>query len=371
MDSQQKISVFRATEADDAELCRILREIPMSGHVKIRFTREPSYFAAARVEGEAVEVAAAGEFSGGHIVGFGARAEKQCFVNGCLDWAGYLSGLRLEKAFRKGLLVAKGYKLLREMDLQGRARLYLTTIVESNKPVLQLLSSGKAGLPAYHDAGRIVTLALRARRVRSRSSIAVRPALEEDLAALIDFWQQEGPRRQFFPYYQARHFTEKQGLLQGLNLNDILIARQNGEITGTLGLWDQSRYKQSWVDGYSTLMQWLRPGYNAFARIAGRPRLPSAGQQIHYRTVALVCIRNDAKYVMDALLRTALNRAAADKNLHSIAVAFHQDDPLLPVARQWPHFAYHSRLFVVHWPEAQEDWSRLDQRIPYLELGAL
>jgi len=50
----------------------------------------------------------------------------------------------------------------------------------------------------------------------------------------------------------------------------------------------------------------------------------------------------------------------------------HERDPLLPVLRQYRHFPYASRLYVVCWEDGEEDFGNLDDwRVPYLELGAL
>ena len=46
-------------------------------------------------------------------------------------------------------------------------------------------------------------------------------------------------------------------------------------------------------------------------------------------------------------------------------------DPLLPVAREFLHIAYPSRLYTVSFPEEDGQNVPLDGRVPYVEIAAL
>ena len=56
---------------------------------------------------------------------------------------------RLLPAYRGRTLVARGYRLLRELHRDGRTDLYYTVIAAENTPALRTLAAGRAGLPAY------------------------------------------------------------------------------------------------------------------------------------------------------------------------------------------------------------------------------
>ena len=49
----------------------------------------------------------------------------------------------------------------------------------------------------------------------------------------------------------------------------------------------------------------------------------------------------------------------------------YKQDPLLPVAYEYPHIAYHSRLYLACWKDGKGFLDRLDGRIPYIEIAAL
>src|SRR5947208_16308408 len=97
-----------ASEADDADLRRVLVETPMAGRIAVSFRREPSYFAAAVVDGHFRQVVAARDAAAGQVVGFGSRSVRSVYVNGRPEAVGYLSSLRLLEAHRNQGLVARG-----------------------------------------------------------------------------------------------------------------------------------------------------------------------------------------------------------------------------------------------------------------------
>src|SRR4051794_39038334 len=119
-----------ATPEDDADLRHILAATPMPGHIAVSFQREPSYFAAAEVDGHFRQVVAGRDLDTGRLIGFGSRSIRRAFVNGQPADVGYLSALRLLPEHRNLGLLARGYAFFRKLHADGRAPIYFTTIVE-------------------------------------------------------------------------------------------------------------------------------------------------------------------------------------------------------------------------------------------------
>jgi hypothetical protein len=364
-----------ASEADDADLRHILRETPMPGRIAVKLCREPSYFAAAAVDGHFRQVVAARDDQSGRLVGFGSRAIRELYVNGRPAAVGYLGGLRLLAGQRNRGLVARGYAFFRRLHADGRAPLYLTAIAEDNAVAQAVLTSRRAGLPAYHDAGRYHTAAVPLGRRERHNGTAVngittRCATAEDLPALLDFLESEGPRRQFFPYYQRADFLDTQGVFRDFSMPDVLLADRGGRLVGTLAGWDQHGFRQTIVHGYSTVMRWGRPWYNCWARLRGLPGLPAPGQSFRYLTAALPVVAGDDRLASAALLETLLARAAAGPYEY-LLIGCHEQDPWLAVLRDYRATWYTTRLYLVCWEDGEALRATLDSRVPYLELGTL
>lgn len=359
---------------DDPELRRILRENPLPGEIRVAFTREPDYFAACEVEGDTVDIATARDRRSGKIVGFGTRAEKPAYINGRQSRIGYLSALRILPEFRNGLLLARGYKLIRQFHQAGKTQLYLSTIIEDNVLARKILTAGRGGLPTYQDAGRYHTFAIRPgrkKRLKIPSGLSIRPAENSDCRTIIDFLNENGRQRQFYPCYSIGDLQNGDGLLRNLFPGDIYLLENKDGILACAAAWNQKPFKQSIIDGYHRSLAILRPIYNIYASVFNRPGLPGRGKQIHYKTLALVAVKNDHRANFELLLNFILDDQAGDAELHSIMMGFHEDDPLLSVAQRLPHIEYRSRLYIVYWPDGQEAFQKLNDNIPYLELGAL
>ena len=364
-----------ATPDDDAALCDLLAATPMEGAISLAFARQPSYFAAAEVDGRRVQVGVARDSKSQRIVGMGSRAVSLRYVDGQPMSIGYLSGLRLMPEFRgRAGLLARGYRFLRELHQDGAAGFYLTTVAKDN-PVGQTLTSARAGLPVYYPCGDYHTLAIStARVVRKRKlhddAIEIRPAEEADRDAIVGFLNEFGPSRQFFPVYERRDFFTARGLLQGLRPADILLAVRGKEIIGTLGGWDQRRFKQIIVQRYQGWLSLLRPFYNTWATARRQPLLPAAGSTLAVSLAAIPVVRDDNSLVFRRLLEAML-RQLAQRGDRLLLIGLHTTDAQLAEAQQFAGRDYATTLYLVYWPEDTPDVVRLKHRAPYLELGSL
>ncbi len=128
---------------DDAELRAVLAETPMPGAISVAFRREPSYFAAAVVDGRFRQVIAARDEQTERIVGFGSRSVGMRYVNGRPTAVGYLSGLRILEEHRCAGVLARGYAFVRKLHEDGRTPLYVTTIATENRAALAVLTGGR------------------------------------------------------------------------------------------------------------------------------------------------------------------------------------------------------------------------------------
>ena len=355
----------RATEADDAELRRLLHDNPSDGVMRLRVEKEPSWFAALEVEGNDPDILVLRDLDANRVVGVGGRSEKPCFIDGQVRPLGYLSALRVEAPFQRMNIVGPGYAQMGEMHKGGRARLYLTTVMGGNERARKVLTSGKPGLPTYRPAGEIETHVFTTRRNPWRAGEGTRRAADADVEAICDFLHGEGAHRQFLPRYTPQDLRGEAGLLRGLKPTDLHVVERAGELVGVAGLWDQTPFKQWIVDGYQPRLRRLRPLYNVWARLTGRPQLPPAGQAVAYRFLALPVARDDA--AMEALLHAIWADAAGT---WVIAVS-HKESALNRQLTRAPRLSFPSWLYVVHWDDGAADYAALGAGVPYVEGGAL
>lgn len=268
--------------------------------------------------------------------------------------------------------LVRGYAFLKGLHRKMGVPFYLSTIMEDN-PARAMLTSGRAGLPTYHEIGRYRTLAIPLPRRRApRLSAGLRIVDGQAVGAeeLAAFLNRAGRSRQFYPRYTAEELASPTGILRGLGLSHIMVAVSGNRIVGTLGCWDQLPFRQHIVTGYAGRLGWARPLVNALTRVRGCTLLPRPGQPVRSLAAACLAVEGDDPAVFRALLGMALARRAGD--MHDVLIiGLAANDPLLPVAAGPWHVALSSRIYAVEWGDGAGAVQTLDERPAYLEVGSL
>lgn len=361
-----------ATSADEHDLLELSRSATMQGAMQIGFDRSPNYFASLRPEGRQTEVLVCRDALSGRIIATGHRSIRQLWVNGAVAQTGYLSGLRINPDVQRGMVLARGYKFLRDRHADKQTPFYLSTVMDDNKPALALLLSGRCGLPRYHDLGRFYCMAVGmcSMNRRARNRFQIRPAAPADVGAIVAFLHREGQKQQFFPVYRKEDFGQTNGLLPGLAWENIILAWQDSELIGIVAGWDQREFRRWYVAGYAPWLRAMRIPINIVAKCKGLPRLPPSSTRPEYFILSLVCIRDSDIGIFQALLDEIVVR---QRNRYSFFLAgLHERDPLLTELQARPHVPMQSRLFAVAWNDGAETVKQLQpELVPYLELGSL
>ncbi len=363
------IALRLGTRADDGEIRALLRRNPMPGSISFAFTHEPSFFDAIEVEGHGARVIV-GEV-GGLAKGVGLMACRQVYLNGHPQEIGYLSSLRIDSDMRGSSGLARGYRFLRRLHEQDPgAPFYLTTIMEDNIPARTLLTSGRAGLPQYHEIGTYLTMCIPLLPVRARrGGIQVAPATRMGLGAaqiagLLERW---GPSRQLYPVYTQQDIESSTGILRGLSVGDFFVAVDSGQPCGVAALWDQMSFRQNVVTGYSLALRLARPLANAVGGALGLTLLPTPGAPVEGLMVACLATRDDDPDVTHALLIRLIEEGRGRRKSYMF-VGLAEHDPRAPAAAAFRQITLRSRVYLVTWDGPAPT---LDERPFYLEAGSL
>jgi hypothetical protein len=361
-----------ATEEDDAEMCRVLRENPMEGSIELTLEREPSFHAAATVEGDTPGSILLREIPTGRVVGVGSLATRPAWVNGAPLRLGYLSQLRLEERYRRRpKLVLKGYEFLRQSLHTSEVPLYISTVFEENTVARRFLAAGLPGLPTYREWDTLCTLAMpvrKKRRVRLPTGVEIRPGVDADLPDILRCLQAMGKRHQFMPLWTDADLRSDERT-RSLVANDFQLAFRGRDLVGCLATWDQSTFKQTVVQNYHGALGTWRGVLNLLGAWTPYPHLPAPGETLRHATLSHMAF--DAPDVAVALVDAAANDAV-DRSLHSLTLGLSERHPALDLVRNSNrHLEMRSILYVVHWDDGAEAAKTLDNRVPHLEIATL
>jgi hypothetical protein len=368
MGAMSRYVIELARPEDDAGLRARMAQDCMEGAIAVSFRREPSYFAACRLQGETTQVVKCVERRTGAIVGMGSRSTASAYVDGSARRIGYLADLRLARERRSGILLARGYRYFRELHRADPVPFYTTVIYEGNRTALQSLVGGRAGLPLYRDWGRLLTPALRLDlplRQFEHPALAIERGAPGALPEIVAFLNRSWRAKQFAPVCSIEDFAR--GRYAGLRAQDFFLARRDGRIVGSVAAWDQSAVRQTHVERYSGALRWMRPAYNALAALTPLKPLPRAGERIPYVYLACAASEENDTGIFRCLLRGAVEALRRGPWHYAIA-GLHEADPLASVLGEFRRIPAAGHLFVVHFAEQP---LTIDRRVPYIEAGCL
>jgi hypothetical protein len=332
-----------ASPADEAELRALLRATPMAGAIRLRFEREPDYFAGGNDDvGDTTIIAR----QAGRVVCLGRCSRRTVYVNGVRRVAGYLGELRLLPNTRRGLAVLRaGYAFFARLEAaraDGAAAFYFTSVATTNRRARVVLAGGRLGLPEYQPLAELVTVAWPVPSKRARGEGA--GADLADSGELREFLDQQARRYALAMPWDSRSWERLRR--QGLGPEHFCVVRRAGRIVAAAGVWDQSEWRQTVVDGYAGVTARIRPLLNGVAWLAGRPGWPAAGARLQQACVHPLAVAAEASAPDVAALLHALERRAAELGVEWLVASLAVEDPLRPVlqrrrgARDYPTTLY-------------------------------
>ncbi len=362
---KSRFDIELATAADDHELCELLRSSPIPGRISVTFEREPSFFDSCQIRGDFFQVAVGRDRSTGEIIGLGTRSIAPGFINGQPQSLGYLADLRLEPQYRGGMLIARGYRFLRQLHEDRRTRLYTTVIFSENHGALTTIASGRAGLPRYHDMGTIYSPGINIRGAEPpiHAGCEILRGSQELLPEIVECLNRNNSRRQFAPVHTASMFGNQ---WRDFRIEDFHLAVRGSRVVGVVGCWDQSSFKQTRVAGYDSQLRWTVPLANLLRPFTRALRYPKPGEEVAYFYLSFIAIDDENLAVFRALLRSAYNASVDQGYLYAI-VALHERDPLLPALSDYSLTPFSGRLFCATFEDGEDLFRALEGRVPYLE----
>jgi hypothetical protein len=360
--------VEEAAPEDDPELRRLLRDNPMEGEIRVSLEREPNVFFAAAVEGEPHRTIVARDPEG-RIVGMGSRSVRNAFVNGEPCRLGYLSQLRVDRAYRgrKRLLTA-GYDLIRSFRSPDELPFDLTSIVADNEVARRLLGAGLPGLPTYCEIEEWTTLIVpTTSRPRRVTGVQIERGTLDLLAGAAACLERNRRRYQFAPRFSAADLQSPEHS-PGLAPSDFFLAVTEGEVVGCLALWDQTGFKQVVVQGYEPRLARWRTWINCLAPILGTPRLPDPGNSLPHAYLSHLAVDDDDPEIFRALVEAAHAEARARRFVYVVIGLAARHPWTTWLEKRFKPRTYSSILYAVLW---EDESTFLDGRMPHVEVALL
>jgi hypothetical protein len=351
-----------ATRTDEPVVRDILAHVATGGRMQLAFQREPDAFGAHFGALSQDFVLARNRRSGEHV-GVCERVVRPAFVNGEIRRLPYLAALRVIPNFRHRLLVLRGgFEAVRRLTgHEADLPFALTSIMADNAQARRVLSANLRGMPAYEPLGEFSTFVLAARPDAARGAAVPARARLEDLPAISQLLMATARHRQFGNVWTLDALNEAIGS-GWIALDDFFVLRRDGAVAACAALWDQSRYRQLVVSGYSGVLKRARPLINAATHLLGLPKLPAPGQVLRSAYLSHLACDDAAPGDLLALVAAARGEARR-RGIELLLAGCAPDDPRAAALRKLPRQReFRSLLYRVRWPD--EEVITLDAKPP-------
>ena len=302
--------VREATVDDNRALLALAASCSMRGDISLRIQREPDFFALNRLEGSdsRVWVIEAPDRLAGCI----ATSFRDAYIDGSPMRTGYVGDLKVHPLHRNAVIADTICNHAgAQMDVLPNGVPVLITVLAGNRAMERRLP-GPRGVPAFDWLATIRSHSipiLWKRKLNDHSTVKIERAKWSDLEQMARLWSRVAPSRQFAPVFDANSLAEWIRLAPGLDISSYIIARScAGEILGFIALWDQSSFKQMYVERYSRQMSVVAAISNAIAPRLGGARLAEVGEEMKYQTAVHVCVPDDSPEIFHSLLVAAHNQ---------------------------------------------------------------
>jgi len=230
-----------AEEADNDGIAALARRCPQEGMITFLFNRGPRFNTINRLlDPLAWHFVAVDQ---DRIVGVVGVIYFKAQVLGSTKKVAYILDLLLDKQYRRGTTAFRLIKPVVERLYESDAEMVLVNFLKDNVHPL-VFAKGRAGFPAALNLGDNTFYSmLSLSKMRVEPAYQIDTPTENDIPELLELYQSCSKSyriAQVLDETTLRHYLQN---LQGLGLENFLVARHNGRIRAVTALWDEIPYK--------------------------------------------------------------------------------------------------------------------------------
>ncbi len=346
---------------------------PMSSNGKISLILDysPDIWNALKVEGDTSEIFMVEDSRNNQIAGLAILSQKECFFHGKTKNVGYVSGLKVNEDYYGTIVIALLFKSFKEYCSKRNIKLWFYSVFNDNEKGLKLFGKSNKRLPIFEPLETMQTYIFKRRYMHSpkgNNGIEISQGTENDIESIVEYIRKEGQSRAFLPAYTSSQILSGKGLLNGLSVSDIAIARDGNEIVGIMGLWNQSVFRRWKVMGYSSIINTFLPLVNIGTKVFGYPDLPAIYSNVEYKIFSLILIQNNNDDVFKLLFNYLMKNDKAENSTYSISL---KSNDALNMDFNKRSIAFSNTIYKTYWKEDEVYANELNVDNLYIEQGGL
>ncbi|MFO7923259.1 MAG: hypothetical protein R6U58_06165 [Bacteroidales bacterium] len=330
-----------ATYNDDEAIRRLISSIPLKGMLKIRYSREPSFFSSIELQGVPQQTIVG--VKDDMIMAVGSRNLQRVYMNRIPETAGYISNLRFLPGARHGISLIRGISFLEELPVSRNVGFHYATLVDDDSLNRKIFASGRPGMPKSYDRGRLNTFAIPLGKVRITSgkgeSFEVVRADRHMTDDILAFLKKEGCKRDLFPVTGPEDYP-----FNNFKPEDFYIALERGSIAGVCSVNDLQSVKQYVIEDYSFRFGLIRFFLNRYLGLRNMYSVPGRKDQVRLAFIGFPLVRDNRPDIFRSLI-SRIYKDFSGTGYRFLTLTLHQMDPLNNSLNHLPKINYTSRLY--------------------------
>ncbi len=336
------IQVHIADDADNDSILALAEKCPQEGMITYFINRTPRFNTLQRLlDRGALHFVARKESSVIGLVGvvhFPARVlDKTCKV-------GYALDLRVDKAYRSGTTAFKLIRTAVDHIRKSDADMVIANFLKDNKRPL-VFTSGRGGLPTAHYLGtnRIFNI-IPILKMRLDRRYEIDKPTEKDIPELIELYRKYAAGFGIAPMITEDRFRKYLVSINGLSLDNFLVARESGRIRAVTALWDEHVYKNYQVLKLNFSIRVATSILNFLSLFMKVPHPIRLNEPLRQLSLVLYAY-DDCPEALDTLFRHA-NNISLGSEYTLIMLYAQENDPIFKFMKKYIGISVRSEMYL-------------------------
>ncbi len=336
------IQVRLAGDADNENIISLAARCPQEGMITFFINRTPRFNSLHRLlDKEAWHFVAS---KADRIIGLVGVTHFPASVLNSTYKVGYMLDLRVDEAYRSGITAFKLVKTAIDHIRESDADMVIANFLSENKRPL-VFTSGRGGLPeACHLGTNRIFNIIPIRRMRLDKRFEIGIPGENDIPEILDMYRKYASGFKIAPVISESRFRNYLDAIDGLSLNNFLVAREKGKIMAVTAVWDEHTYKSYQVLRLNRSIRIVTALLNALSLFMKVPHPIRLNEPL--RQLSLLLYAHDScPEALDTIFRH-VNNANLGSEYTLIMLYAQETDPLFRFMKKYIGISVRSEMYL-------------------------
>lgn len=327
-------TAYDARKEDGVAIARLLESPVDAGLIQAIYTRRPdAYESYVKEFGESRVFVFRND---SRIVGTCSQIIRDVYVDGHVKRSAYICGLKKDAEY-DGVLSA-GLSFFRSFT-RPDIDFYYCAVVSNNTDTMAKFAKKRRFMSVkYITTYDTYFINPKARTKEKQNSFTFRQASEKDTAAILDFLNTEGRKKDLFPVIQSLDD------FYNLHIEDFYILEDDHEIIACAALWNTTSYKQLTITKFKGIMKLSRL-LNPVLSLLAFPTLKKENEPYDYPILSFFLSKDDNKDYAEIFFHRI--KEEVKKKYQLFAVGITKNHPIASVVRKLPKIGGESTIYEV------------------------